>query len=332
MRVFLTGGMGYIGSHTAVELLQANHDVLLFDNLSNSTRSVVERIQSITRKSPTFIQGDIRDKDLLISTMLDWKPNAVMHFAGLKAVGESTKVPLEYYSNNVEGSISLLQAMRRCSIRVIVFSSSATVYGSPKYLPIDESHPTSSTNPYGQTKLHIEEMLSDLARYEEDWHIVCLRYFNPVGAHSTGLIGEAPAGIPNNLMPYLAQVAHGDRPYLNVFGDDYDTHDGTGVRDYIHVVDLAKGHLAALNYALGHAGWDAINLGTGRGTSVLQMIKAFELASGRRIHFNIAPRRSGDISECFASVDKANKLLGWQATRSLEDMCESTWLWQENQG
>lgn len=330
MKVLLTGGTGYIGSHAAVALLDAGHEVILYDNLSNSQRDVVDRVARISNKPVDFVQGDIRDTELLVQVMQQHGVEAVMHFAGLKAVGESVQKPVEYYANNVQGTISLLQAMQRCKVFTMVFSSSATVYGDPQYLPLDEEHPTSATNPYGRTKLHIEEMLREVAQSSPDWRFVCLRYFNPVGAHASALIGEKPNGIPNNLMPYIAQVAHGERTHLNVFGNDYDTPDGTGVRDYIHVVDLAEGHLAALDYAQQHAGWHAINLGTGQGNSVLEMVQAFAKASGQQIPYEIMPRRSGDVAACYARTDKAEQALGWKATRTLQDMCESTWRWQKN--
>ena len=330
MKVLLTGGTGYIGSHAAVALLDAGHEVVLLDNLANSQKEVAERVTQITGKPVVFVQGDIRDTDLLASTMSQHGVQAVMHFAGLKAVGESVQKPIAYYANNVQGTISLLQAMERCNVRTMVFSSSATVYGDPQYLPLDEAHPTAATNPYGRTKLHIEEMLAEVAQSNPDWRFVCLRYFNPVGAHASALIGEKPNGIPNNLMPYIAQVAHGERSHLNVFGDDYATPDGTGVRDYIHVVDLAEGHLAALTYAMGHPGWHAINLGTGHGSSVLQMVQAFAQACGRDIPYQIMPRRSGDVATCYAKTDKAAEVLNWRASRSVKDMCESTWRWQQH--
>ena len=330
MNLLLTGGTGYIGSHAAVALTEAGHKVVLYDNLCNSSAAVVDRLEAITGQSLGFVQADIRDTALLAHTLGQHAIDAVIHFAGLKAVGESVEKPIDYYANNVHGTVSLLQAMREANVKTLVFSSSATVYGDPKYLPIDEAHPTSATNPYGRTKLHIEEMLTDVAGSDESWRIACLRYFNPVGAHASGLIGEDPNGIPNNLMPYIAQVATGKLPQLNVFGDDYDTPDGTGVRDYIHVMDLAEGHLAALNYLQKKNGWHAINLGTGNGYSVLDMVKAFEATSGQRIPYRIAPRRSGDVARCYAMAGKAATELGWKATRTLHDMCASTWHWQRH--
>ncbi len=331
MNILLTGGTGYIASHTAVILTNAGHKVVLYDNLVNSNTSVVSKLEKITGVRLPFVEGDIRDTDLLASTLKTYGVAAVIHFAGLKSVGESVPNPLEYYDNNVGGTISLLKAMTEASIKRLVFSSSATVYGDPQYLPIDEAHPRSATNPYGRTKLHIENILEDLAASDAGWHITCLRYFNPVGAHKSGLIGEDPNGVPNNLMPFLARVAAGKLPCLNIFGGDYDTPDGTGVRDYIHVMDLAEGHLAAVNLvSVEGAPFDAFNLGTGRGQSVLEMIKAFEQACGLSIQSQIIPRRAGDISACYAKADKAATSLGWVASRPLDDMCHSTWMFQMN--
>jgi UDP-glucose 4-epimerase len=332
MNILLTGGAGYIGSHTAVVLAQAGHRVILYDNLCNSRREVLASLELITSQPQVLIEGDIRDTARLSQALSAHAIDAVVHFAGLKAVGESVAKPLDYYASNVQGTISLLQAMQAMPVRTLVFSSSATVYGDPQYLPIDESHPLSATNPYGRTKLHIEQMLEDLAKADADWRIACLRYFNPVGAHESGLIGEDPLGLPNNLMPYVAQVAAGTLPKLSVFGNDYPTNDGTGVRDYIHVMDLAEGHLAALKFLQKQAGWHAVNLGTGRGYSVLEMVRAFEVASGRPVPFQITPRRPGDIATCYAKVDKAAELLGWRARRSLQDMCASTWNWRCRSG
>jgi UDP-glucose 4-epimerase len=329
-RVLLTGGMGYIGSHTAVVLSEAGHEVVLYDNLCNSKISVLDRLETITGKRFSFIEGDVRDAAKLEETLKEHCIGAVIHFAGLKAVGESVEKPIEYYDNNIVGAVSLLKAMRAADVKTLVFSSSATVYGDPQYLPLDESHSTSATNPYGRSKLHIEEMLADVAKSDASWSIGCLRYFNPVGAHESGLIGEDPNDIPNNLMPYIAQVASGKLPKLNVFGNDYDTPDGTGVRDYIHVMDLADGHGAALRFLESHTGWHAINLGTGTGYSVLEMVTAFESASQQTVPYVIAPRREGDIASCYAKADKAKEQLGWQAKRTLEDMCESTWKFQSN--
>lgn len=331
MNILLTGGTGYIASHTAVTLTNAGHKVVLYDNLVNSNASVVSQLEKITGVKLPFVKGDIRDTDLLASTLKSYGAEAVIHFAGLKAVGESVQNPLEYYDNNVGGTISLLNAMTEVGIKRLVFSSSATVYGDPQYLPIDEAHPRSATNPYGRTKLQIENMLEDLAASDSSWHLTCLRYFNPVGAHESGLIGEDPNGVPNNLMPFLARVAAGKLHCLNIFGGDYDTLDGTGVRDYIHVMDLAEGHLAAVN-AVNAEGepFDAFNLGTGRGQSVLEMLKAFEQASGLSIQSQIVPRRAGDVAACYAKADKAAKSLGWVASRPLDDMCRSTWKFQMN--
>lgn len=328
MKVLLTGGTGYIGSHTAVTLLEQGHEVLLFDNLCNSPAQVVDHIQRISGQNVGFVQGDIRDTPLLTQTLRGFRAEAVIHCAGLKSIGESLEQPIAYYANNVQGSISLLQAMQACGIRRIVFSSSATVYGQPQYLPIDEAHPTCATNPYGRSKLQIEEILRDLAASDPGWRIVCLRYFNPLGAHPSGLLGERCDGIPSNLMPCIAQVAAGLRPFVQVFGQDYDTPDGTGVRDYIHVCDLAEGHAAALGFLQQQAGWHAINLGTGAGTSVLELITAFAAANGVDVPYRIMPRRTGDVANCLANPAKARQVLGWQASRTIQDMCQSTWRWQ----
>ncbi|MGN6580913.1 MAG: UDP-glucose 4-epimerase GalE [Bordetella sp.] len=330
MNILLTGGAGYIGSHTALVLAQAGHNVVLFDNLSNSDAAVPEKISSMAGKKLPFVQADVRATDLVEKALREHRIDAVVHFAGFKAVGESVAVPIEYYANNIHGTVSLLQAMQRVSVKTLLFSSSATVYGLPQYLPIDEAHPTHAINPYGRTKLHVEEMLGDVARSDAAWRIMCLRYFNPVGAHESGMIGERPNGIPNNLMPFIAQVASGERERLQVFGNDYPTADGTGIRDYIHVMDLAEGHAAAVHYLQSHQGWDVINLGTGQGYSVLDMVRAFEKASGRGIPYVIAARRPGDVPACYANPAKAKRLLGWQATRSLDDMCASTWQFQRN--
>ncbi len=328
MNILLTGGAGFIGSHTAVVLSQAGHEVVLLDNFCNCRKSVLERLEKILCKALPCVEGDIRDTTLVIKTLQDYKIDAVIHFAGLKAVGESIEKPIEYYANNVQGTISLLEAMKSSGVTTLVFSSSATVYGDPQYLPIDEKHPTSATNAYGRSKLHIEEMLKDVANSGADWNIICLRYFNPVGAHESGLIGEDPNGLPNNLMPYIAQVASEKLPHLNVYGNDYPTVDGTGVRDYIHVVDLAEGHLAALAYVQHHKGWDVFNLGTGHGISVFEMISSYKYASGKEIAYQIKGRRTGDIAECYTKVDKSQGILGWHSKRSLDQMCESSWLWQ----
>jgi len=329
MNVLLTGGTGYIGGHVAVVLMQMKHQVVLYDNLSNSSDGILTKLTQITNTNIPFVEGDVRDTPLISSTLTKHNIYAVVHFAWLKAVGESVKKPIDYYANNVQGTISLLQAMQTHNVKTLVFSSSATVYGQPQYLPLDENHPTRAINPYGRSKLQIEEILSDLAASDASWKIACLRYFNPVGAHESGLIGENPTGVPNNLMPYIAQVAAGQRQALNVFGDDYPTPDGTGVRDYIHVMDLAEGHAAALNFLSQTFGWHAINLGTGKGYSVLEMAQTFEKASGREVPYQMVARRAGDAAHCYANPRKAADLLGWSAKRSLDDMCESTWRFQQ---
>ena len=329
MKLFVTGGTGYIGSHTVVELLEAGHEVTVFDNLINSSRSVLERIATITEKAPAFIEGDIRDAQLLRQIFAGSGFDAVIHFAGLKAVGESIQKPLEYYENNVGGSITLYQEMARAGIFKLVFSSSATVYGEPDELPIREDTKLGSpANPYGRTKLINEEICRDMAATDNRWHIALLRYFNPVGAHSSGLIGEDPKGIPNNLVPYIAQVATGQLREMTVFGNDWPTPDGTGVRDYIHVVDLAKGHLKALEYIARKSGIRVWNLGTGRSYSVLEMIAAFEKASGKKIPCRIASRRDGDVAACWADPGRAERELGWHAKLNLEAMMRDTWRWQ----
>lgn len=328
MNILLTGGTGYIASHAAVVLAEAGHQVVLYDNFCNSQPVVAQRLQSITGQTMPLIEGDVRDTGLLTQTLQTHQIGAVVHFAGLKAVGESVAKPLDYYANNVQGSISLLLAMQAAGVKTLVFSSSATVYGDPQYLPIDEAHPTSATNPYGRSKLQVEEILADVAQADPAWRIACLRYFNPVGAHDSGLIGEDPAGIPNNLMPYVAQVASGKLPHVNVFGKDYPTPDGTGVRDYIHVADLAEAHLAALKYISNSANAPAcniFNLGTGKGYSVLQVIREYEAASGCPISFRIVSRRSGDIAECYAQTQKAIHVLKWQTVRGMDAMCRSDW-------
>ena len=336
MNILLTGGAGYIGSHTAVALTQAGYRVVLLDNYSNSRPEVGDRLARILGQPVAQVACDVRDTARLTASLRQYAIEAVIHFAGLKAVAESVACPLDYYAHNVQGAISLLQAMQAAGVRTLVFSSSATVYGEPRYLPIDESHPLSATNPYGRTKLHIEAMLGDVARADAAWRIACLRYFNPVGAHESGWIGEDPRGRPNNLMPLIAQVACGDRPWLEVYGDDYPTPDGTGVRDYLHVMDLAEGHgaaLAALNAGVGEPNAPAanlltVNLGTGRGYSVLEMIETFAAVSGRAVPYRIAPRRPGDVAACYAQVNQAARRLGWQARRGLREMCASAWQWQ----
>lgn len=328
--ILVTGGTGYIGSHTVVELLGAGHEVVILDNLSNSRREVLESIRQITGKCPLFVEGDMRDAGLLNSLFSRLAFKAVIHFAGLKAVGESVEKPLEYYENNVGGSIALFQAMSAHGVRKLVFSSSATVYGDPEMLPIEENAPLRATNPYGRTKLMIEEILQDTAAANPEWRIATLRYFNPIGAHKSGRIGEAPHGTPNNLLPYVAQVATGKLECLSVYGNDYATPDGTGVRDYIHVVDLALGHLKALDYLDLHPGLHVYNLGTGQGYSVLEIIRAFEQASARTVPYRIVGRRPGDIASCYANAGKALQELGWKAERGLEEMCTDAWRWQNH--
>ena len=325
MAVLVTGGAGYIGSHTCVELLSAGYDVVILDNFSNSKPEVVSRIKQITKANPKFCEVDLLDKECVDRAFSDHKIDSVIHFAGLKAVGESVQAPLRYYHNNITGTLNLCEAMQKHGCKRLVFSSSATVYGMNPNVPFREDYPLSATNPYGWTKLMIEQILRDLYQSDSEWGISLLRYFNPVGAHSSGLIGEDPRGIPNNLTPYIAQVATGKLPHLNVFGDDYNTPDGTGVRDYLHVVDLASGHLKALEYVTHNRGTLAVNLGTGRGTSVLEMVKAFELASGVNIPYKIQPRRPGDIATCYSDPSKAKELLGWTAQRGVDEMCADLW-------
>lgn len=328
MKILLTGGAGYIGSHTAVEALQAGHEVVVFDNLSNSSPKSLERVAQIAGRPVDFVEGDIRDRAALARLFADHAFDAVVHFAGLKAVGESVEKPLLYYDNNIAGSIALFEVMAAAGVKSVVFSSSATVYGDPATVPITEDFPLSATNPYGWSKLFIETMLRDVAHADAGWKVALLRYFNPVGAHASGLIGEDPRGIPNNLMPYIAQVAVGRRPHLNVYGGDYPTPDGTGVRDYIHVVDLARGHVAALNKLAGIAGVHTWNLGTGRGVSVLEMVRAFEAASGRPVPYRIVERRAGDVAQCWADPSRAAAELGWRAEYDLARMCTDAWRWQ----
>ncbi|MDR2452782.1 MAG: UDP-glucose 4-epimerase GalE [Candidatus Accumulibacter sp.] len=327
--ILVTGGAGYIGSHTCVELLGAGFDLVVIDNLSNSKRAVLDRVEKIAGRAPVFLEVDIRDRGALRDVFRAHGIDAVIHFAGLKAVGESVAQPLRYYDNNVSGGIVLFEVMAESNVKTLVFSSSATVYGDPRSVPIREDSPLSATNPYGRSKLALEAILRDLARSDENWRIALLRYFNPVGAHVSGMIGEDPHGIPNNLMPYITQVAIGRLPQLTVFGDDYPTPDGTGVRDYIHVVDLARGHLAALEALGGKSGVLTVNLGTGRGVSVLEMIRAFEQASGRSVPYRIAARRPGDVARCYADASLAESLLGWRAERDLAAMCRDSWRWQE---
>jgi UDP-glucose 4-epimerase len=328
--ILVTGGTGYIGSHTVVELLAAGNEVVILDNLSNSRKEVVDRIETIAGRRPEFVEGDIGDAHVLDELFGRYRFSAVIHFAGLKAVGESVSKPLEYYENNVHGSMVLFRAMMRHGVKRIVFSSSATVYGDPESLPIREDAALRATNPYGRTKLMIEEILEDIVRAQPDWQVATLRYFNPIGAHKSGQIGEAPNGTPNNLLPYVAQVATGALANLRIFGNDYPTPDGTGVRDYIHVVDLALGHLKALDHLRSHSGLHVYNLGTGHGYSVLEIVRAFEQASGRTVPYQITTRRPGDIASCYANAEKALKELGWKAERGLEEMCADAWRWQCN--
>ena len=330
-KILITGGAGYIGSHTAVELLNEGYEVVVYDNLYNSSEESIKRVEELTGKTVKFYEGDILDADFLRTMFEMEKIDAVIHCAALKAVGESVRKPLEYYQNNITGTLTLLGVMREVGVKNIVFSSSATVYGDPAMIPITEECPKGHcTNPYGWTKSMMEQIMSDLQKSDEEWNVVLLRYFNPVGAHKSGRIGEDPKGIPNNLMPYISQVAVGKLEKLGVFGDDYNTHDGTGVRDYIHVVDLAVGHVKAIDYILTNPGLDVINLGTGTGYSVLDMVKAFSKAIGRDLPYEIKPRRAGDIDMCYADPAKAEKVLGWKATHTLDEMCEDTWRWQSN--
>jgi len=327
--ILVTGGTGFIGSHTVIELLENNYEVTIVDNLSNSKKEVLNRIETITGKSVNFHETDLLDENTLRNLFRENSFSAVIHFAGLKAVGESVEKPLLYFENNVSGTINLCKVMQEEGVKTMVFSSSATVYGDPGESPIPETSPLSAVNPYGRTKLMIEEILGDIYRSDSKWSISLLRYFNPVGAHNSGMIGEDPNGIPNNLMPYITQVAVGKRSHLNVFGGDYDTHDGTGVRDYIHVVDLARGHLKALAALEGYTGIDAYNLGTGKGSSVLDVVKAFEKANSITVPFKVVPRRPGDAAVCYADPAKAAEKLHWKTDLSLEDMCRDAWNWQQ---
>ena len=330
MKILVTGGTGYIGSHTVLELMQAGYETVVLDNLCNSSEESLKRVEEITGKKAVFYNADIRDKEALDKIFAGEKPDAVIHFAGLKAVGESVQIPLSYYENNVGGTVTLLEAMNQAGCRNIVFSSSATVYGKPESVPIREDFPLSATNPYGRTKLIIEKILGDLYVSDNSWKIILLRYFNPIGAHESGRIGEDPEGIPNNLLPYVAKVAVGRLERVNVFGNDYDTPDGTGVRDYIHVVDLAKGHVKAIEKLSEDIGLEVYNLGTGNGYSVLDIIRAFSKACGRDVPYVIAPRRSGDIDICYADPAKAFNELHWKAEYDLDRMCADTWRWQSN--
>ncbi len=329
MKILVTGGAGYIASHTNVLLLERGYEVVALDNLSNSCEESIRRVEKITGKKITFYKGDCRDRELLTRIFTENKIDAVIHFAGLKAVGESCRIPLKYYDNNINSNIALAEIMGKFGCKKLVFSSSATVYGVPKKLPLTEDSPLGVTNPYGATKLHGEQMFSDVVRADPEWHVMLLRYFNPVGAHESGMIGEDPSGIPNNLMPYVSQVAVGKLPYLNVFGDDYPTPDGTGVRDYIHVVDLARGHVAALKAIERKCGLGIYNLGTGHGYSVLDVVKAFEKVNGVKVPYSIKPRRAGDIATCYSNPAKAERELGWKAQYGIEEMCRDSWNWQK---
>lgn len=328
--ILVTGGAGYIGSHTVLALLEAGQDVLVLDNFCNANKQSLERVGALTGRELPWIEGDIRDAELLEDIFRQHDIDSVIHFAGLKAVGESVQKPIAYFDNNVNGTLVLCDAMSRAGVKKMVFSSSATVYGDPASVPIKEDFPTSATNPYGRSKLMVEEILQDLAVSDPQWRISVLRYFNPVGAHDSGMIGEDPNGIPNNLVPFVSQVAIGRREVLSVFGNDYDTDDGTGVRDYIHVTDLANGHLKALDYLLHHDGVHTFNLGTGKGYSVLEVVQAFERASGRKVAHEFRPRRAGDIARCYADPEYAKEVLGWTAEFGIEKMMADTWRWQEN--
>ncbi|MBQ1457993.1 MAG: UDP-glucose 4-epimerase GalE [Butyrivibrio sp.] len=331
MTILVTGGTGYIGSHTVVELQSAGYDVVVMDNLSNSSMKVLDRIEAITGKKVPFYEADIRNREDLEKIFSNEKIDAVIHFAGLKAVGESVQKPWEYYENNISGTLTLLDEMKKHNVKNIIFSSSATVYGNPAIIPITEECPKGvCTNPYGWTKHMLEQILTDIQKADNEWNVVLLRYFNPIGAHKSGTMGENPNGIPNNLMPYITQVAVGKLDHLNVFGDDYDTPDGTGVRDYIHVVDLAKGHVKALKKLEPGTGLSLYNLGTGVGYSVLDIVKNFEEANGVKIPYEIAPRRAGDIATCYSDASKAEKELGWKAENGIREMCEDSWRWQKN--
>ena len=329
-KILVTGGLGYIGSHTCVELLENNYEVVVIDNLYNSTLGVIDRIEEITNKSFKFYLADVRDKKILTQIFTENDIYAVIHFAGLKAVGESVEKPLEYYDNNITATLNLIKKKKKFDVKNIIFSSSATVYGKPKTVPIKEDFPLSVTNPYGRCKLFIEEILNDLYISDKEWNIVLLRYFNPIGAHKSGKIGESPVGIPNNLIPYVTEVAVGKLDHVNVFGDDYDTEDGTGVRDYIHVVDLARGHIQAIKKFEEEKKVRIYNLGTGRGYSVLDIINTFSDIVGKKIKYVITKRRSGDIDKCFADPTKAKKELSWVAKYGLREMCEDSWRWQKN--
>ncbi len=328
--ILVTGGTGYIGSHTCVELLNAGYDVVIMDNLYNSNEAVLKRIEEITGKKTKFYKTDLLDKEGIRTIFKENSIDAVIHFAGYKAVGESVQIPLTYYQNNVAGSLNLYEVMKEFNVKRIVFSSSACVYGAPKSVPIQEDFEIHTTNPYGATKVMNEMILEDVCKSDSDWSVLLLRYFNPIGAHKSGLLGEVPNGIPNNLVPYIARVANGQLEYLRVWGNDYPTVDGTGVRDYIHVVDLAKGHIKAVEYALTHKGVDKINLGTGKGYSVLEVLHAYEKACGKELPYKIMDRRPGDIAECYADTTKAEKVLGWKAQYGIEEMCIDSWKFTVN--
>lgn len=330
MAILVTGGTGFIGSHTVVELIKENFEVVILDNLYNSNIEVLDKIETITNIRPKFYKADILDKEALRKIFSENKIEAVIHYAGYKAVGESVEKPILYYENNVTGSLNLYEVMSEFNVKTLVFSSSATVYGDPAKLPIKEDFPLSTTNPYGTTKLFNERILEDIYISDNNWSIMILRYFNPIGAHKSGLIGETPNGIPNNLVPYIAQVATGEREFLRVWGNDFNTVDGTGVRDYIHVVDLALGHIKAIQYALSHKGVEKVNLGTGNGYSVLQVREAFEKACGKKIPYKIMDRRPGDIAECYADTTKAYELLGWKAKFGIDEMCQDGWNFSKN--
>lgn len=332
MKIFVTGGLGYIGSHTTVELLNCGHEVIIADNLYNSNLVVLKKIENITGKKPKFYKIDLLDEKSVETIFKENNIDAIIHFAAYKAVGESCSMPIEYYHNNISSTVVVLKMMKKYNVKNFVFSSSATVYGDAEVMPIKEDYPLSATNPYGRTKLMIEDILRDIYKSDNSWNIAILRYFNPVGAHKSGEIGENPKGIPNNLMPYITKVASDELKELSVFGDDYNTNDGTGVRDYIHVVDLAKGHIKALEKLNTNSGLVTYNLGTGNGYSVLDLVKAFSKASGKEIPYKIVGRRAGDIAVCYADPTKANNELGWKVEKSIEEMCEDSWRWQENNG